>query len=78
MKNMKTMWMDEQKEVGVVELQDEVFGTSYHPVIFVDVEEREFKVINNLWYTTYHGARQFFRSKTNTYVVTGRMKKVRS
>lgn len=71
-----TLWLDEKKSLGVAELQDPVFGTSFHPVECTSYLKMEFMIIKNLWYTTYTGARHYFRADTNCYNPSGRMKKV--
>lgn len=71
-----TLWMDDDMHLGVVKVEDDVFGAYFQPVERTRNEKWELLLINNLWYTTYHGARQYFRSKTNPYCVTGKMKKV--
>ncbi|MBX0356942.1 hypothetical protein [Halobacillus sp. Nhm2S1] len=69
------MWLDEVGRLGVVERKDERFGSSFHP-IKMDERTKEIVIINNLWYTTYTGARHYFRLNTNDYRVSGRMQKV--
>ncbi|WP_226577476.1 hypothetical protein [Halobacillus litoralis] len=76
MKQVVAMWKDEKNNLGVIEVKDHIFGSSFHPVAFNSGQPYEYEIINNLWYTTYHGARQFFRSKTNTYKGNGRMRKI--
>ncbi|MGI8314359.1 hypothetical protein [Halobacillus mangrovi] len=71
-----TLWLDEKKSLGVAELQDPVFGTSFHPIECTSYSKEEFVIIANLWYTTYTGARHYFRADTNRYLPNGRMKKV--
>ncbi|RDY71152.1 hypothetical protein DXT76_09305 [Halobacillus trueperi] len=75
MKDILAMWLDEKGMLGVIERKDERFGSSYHP-IQADEKRKEIVIINNLWYTTYTGARHYFRLNTNDYRVSGRMQKV--
>ncbi|WP_052158942.1 hypothetical protein [Halobacillus sp. BBL2006] len=71
-----TLWLDDENHLGVVELEDRVFGTSFHPVQCTSKVGGSFQIINYLWYTTYTGARHYFRAHTNSYTPAGRMKKV--
>ncbi|ARI77944.1 hypothetical protein HM131_14280 [Halobacillus mangrovi] len=71
-----TIWLDEKKSLGVAELTDPVFGTSFHPIECTSYSKKEYVIIANLWYTTYTGARHYFRAHTNRYHPDGRMKKV--
>ncbi|REJ10958.1 hypothetical protein [Halobacillus trueperi] len=75
MKDILAMWLDEKGMLGVIERKDERFGSSFHP-IKSDEKTRDMVIINNLWYTTYTGARHYFRLNTNDYRVSGRMQKV--
>ncbi|MGP4076412.1 hypothetical protein [Halobacillus sp. K22] len=70
------MWVDGNEYLGIIEVKDDVFGTCYHPIKLSPEDNEEFFIINNLWYTTYNGARQFFRLHTNQYAIEGRMRKV--
>ncbi|ARI76220.1 hypothetical protein [Halobacillus mangrovi] len=76
--NVKTMWVDENKALGIVEVEDRTFGSAFHPVKYVAPNKGEFLVINRLWYTTYNGAREFFRAKTNAHIISGRLKKMKA
>ncbi|WP_206659675.1 hypothetical protein [Halobacillus litoralis] len=73
MENIHTIWLDDKSVHGIVKVQGCIFEFLYYPIVF-DEMIGEFKIINNLWYTTYHGAREYFRSSTNPYYVAGRMK----
>lgn len=75
MQGILAMWLDEDGRLGVIERKDERFGSSFHPVK-KDERTKEMVIINNLWYTTYTGARHYFRLNTNNYRVSGRMQKV--
>ncbi|MBN9654057.1 hypothetical protein J0K78_07260 [Halobacillus sp. GSS1] len=75
MKGILAMWLDEEGILGVIERKDQRFGSSFHP-IKKDEKTKEMMIINNLWYTTYTGARHYFRLNTNEYHVSGRMQKV--
>ena len=75
MKGILAMWLDEEGILGVIERKDQRFGSSFHP-IKKDEKTKEMMIINNLWYTTYTGARHYFRLNTNEYRVSGRMQKV--
>ncbi|MCP3031590.1 hypothetical protein LF817_09530 [Halobacillus sp. A1] len=75
MKGIKNAWEDDKGRIGIIEVEEKVFGSTFHPVVWKD-EKRNYHVINNLWYTTYHGAREFFRAPTNRFAVEGRMKKI--
>ncbi|MBA2176095.1 hypothetical protein H0266_14455 [Halobacillus locisalis] len=72
MEGFETVWLDDKSAHGIVKVQDCRFEFIYHPIVF-DERIGEFIVINNLWYTTYHGAREYFRSSTNAYSA-GKMK----
>jgi len=74
MKRIVNSWSDTNGRLGIVEIEDDTFGTCYHPVLIDSNNNLSF--INNLWYTTYNGARQFFRLATNEYWITGRLTKV--
>ncbi|PBB06363.1 hypothetical protein CKW00_03260 [Salimicrobium humidisoli] len=76
MKIMTQVWMDARHRVGIMEREDGRLGRTYHPIEVTDREKGEFSVIGNKWFTTYNGAREFFRHETNHYTVQGRMKKV--
>ncbi|MFG6147717.1 hypothetical protein [Halobacillus sp. B23F22_1] len=76
MEKTKTVWVDPQKKYGILKIEDEVFGASFHPIEITSSEPWKYSIINNLWYTTYNGARQYFRVKTNPHVVRGRMVKI--
>ncbi|TGB03612.1 hypothetical protein [Halobacillus salinus] len=73
MENVHTIWLDHQWSHGIIKVPDSIFGFLYHPIAY-DEAQGEFRIINNLWYTTYHGAREYFRSPNNPYSVAGRMK----
>ncbi|GEN52729.1 hypothetical protein [Halobacillus faecis] len=75
MHGILAIWLDEEGRLGVIERKDERFGSSFHP-IQKDEKTKEMVIINNLWYTTYTGARHYFRLNTNEYRVAGRMQKV--
>ncbi|GGF29189.1 hypothetical protein GCM10010954_30400 [Halobacillus andaensis] len=76
MEKTKTIWVDPNKKYGILKIEDEVFGASFHPIEINSSDPWKYTIINNLWYTTYNGARQYFRVKTNPHVVTGRMVKI--
>ncbi|SIS40897.1 hypothetical protein SAMN05421687_102274 [Salimicrobium flavidum] len=76
MRIMTQVWMDDKHRVGIMEREDGTLGNTYHPIEITDKEKREFSIIENKWFTTYNGARQFFRHETNDFIVQGRMKKV--
>ncbi|MFD1019650.1 hypothetical protein [Thalassobacillus hwangdonensis] len=72
--NTKRVWLDKNKSLGIIESEHSIFGSCFHPIILYGADE--FYTINNLWYTTYHGAREFFKAPTNRCEVTGRMREV--
>ncbi|KHE68656.1 hypothetical protein, partial [Halobacillus sp. BBL2006] len=73
---IKTMWVDDKKAFGIVEVEDKAFGSAFHPVKYGTRDDEAFSVINRLWYTTYNGAREYFRARTNPHIISGRMKKI--
>ncbi|SEH46991.1 hypothetical protein SAMN05192559_101625 [Halobacillus karajensis] len=73
MENIHTIWLDDKSVHGIIKVHDSIFEFLFHPIVF-DELIGEFQIINKLWYTTYHGAREYFRSPTNAYYVAGRMK----
>jgi hypothetical protein len=73
MENLHTIWLDDRCVHGIIKIHDSIFGFLFHPIV-LDESKGECRIINNLWYTTYHGAREYFRSPTNAYRVAGRMK----
>ncbi|SFJ70057.1 hypothetical protein SAMN04487936_103378 [Halobacillus dabanensis] len=75
MQGIREMWLDQTGELGVIEREDQRFGSSFHP-IKMEGKTKEILIINNLWYTTYTGARHFFRLHSNDYRVSGRMQRV--
>ncbi|CDQ20279.1 hypothetical protein [Halobacillus karajensis] len=75
MQDILAIWLDDQENLGVIEKESDPFGSSFHP-IKRDRKTGEILVINNLWYTTYTGARHYFRLNTNEFRVCGRMHKV--
>ncbi|WP_226577361.1 hypothetical protein [Halobacillus litoralis] len=75
MGEIQALWLDERREVGIVKCSDHVFGVAYHPIQIMG-KKNSYKVIEQLWYTTYNGARQYFRFYTNSFQVTGRMRQV--
>ncbi|MCA1023821.1 hypothetical protein GLW04_01975 [Halobacillus litoralis] len=76
MEHVVAIWKDEKNGLGIIEVKDQVFGSSFHPVCYQKESEGKYSIINGLWYTTYHGARQYFRAKTNPYSGYGRMRKI--
>lgn len=72
MQNLHTIWLDEKRIHGIIKTHDSIFQFLFHPIVFDEVTG-EFHIINNLWYTTYNGAREYFRSPTNDYHVAGKM-----
>ncbi|UOQ43395.1 hypothetical protein MUN89_15915 [Halobacillus salinarum] len=76
MGKLLTIWKDIKGNVGIIELVDGIFDRSFYPVVFSSKDMSGYEIIGNRWYTTYTGARQFFRAKTSTYIVKGRMIKV--
>lgn len=76
MKRIVNMWSDRDGCLGIIELEDDAFGTCFHPIQITSSNKKHFTIIHNLWYTTYNGARQFFRLKTNDYWISGRLSKV--
>ncbi|SFG39008.1 hypothetical protein SAMN05216353_13931 [Halobacillus alkaliphilus] len=70
---IQTVWLDECRKLGIVKCRNSVFGNLYYPIT-IDPEQLEYGRIHQLWYTTYNGARQFFRLNTNNYHVSGRMR----
>ncbi|MGP4076913.1 hypothetical protein [Halobacillus sp. K22] len=75
LKKLCNMWTDDRETLGIVEWEDEVFGTCFRPIKLSDKEYGGFKLIGKRWYTTYNGAREFFRHKTNNLRISGRMRK---
>ncbi|SFF73316.1 hypothetical protein SAMN05216353_10761 [Halobacillus alkaliphilus] len=75
MKKLCNMWTDELGILGILEWEDEVFGTCFRPIKISENEYGGFSLIGKRWYTTYNGAREFFRHKTNDLTINGRMKK---
>ncbi|MCA1011591.1 hypothetical protein [Halobacillus halophilus] len=70
---IQNIWLDECRESGIVKCQNKVFESLYYPIT-LDSEQQSYGRIHQLWYTTYNGARQFFRLDTNDYRVSGRMR----
>ncbi|MGP4070163.1 hypothetical protein [Halobacillus sp. B29] len=75
MKKICSMWTDEQEALGIIEWEDEVFGTCFRPIKLSEHDHGGFSLIGKRWYTTYNGAREFFRHKTNNLRINGRMRK---
>ncbi|MBX0356107.1 hypothetical protein [Halobacillus sp. Nhm2S1] len=73
MERLHTIWLDDTYVHGIIKIYDSIFEYLFHPIVLDEIKG-EYRVINNLWYTTYHGAREFFRSPSNPYSVVGRMK----
>ncbi|MBM7554508.1 hypothetical protein [Thalassobacillus pellis] len=76
MKKTVNMWVDRSGKLGILEMEDAVFGQCFRPILLSSLEKREYRFIKGLWYTTYSGARQFFRQESNPYQVQGRMRKI--
>ncbi|MYL30380.1 hypothetical protein GLW03_11155 [Halobacillus halophilus] len=73
MEKMLDLWLDEKEKYGIAKMTHHVFGVSYHPLRRIG--NGKYTVINQLWYTTYNGARQYFRQFTNNDFASGRMRK---
>ncbi|WP_051254565.1 hypothetical protein [Halobacillus kuroshimensis] len=73
MEKMLGLWLDEKGRYGIAKMTHPVFGVSYHPLRFAG--HGTYTIINQLWYTTYNGARQYFRQFTNNDFASGRMRK---
>jgi hypothetical protein len=74
MKNVHTIWLDGKSVYGIIKVHDSIFEFLFYPIV-LDKRKEEFQIISKLWYTTYNGAREHFRTSTNHYNVDGKMKK---
>ena len=66
-----TVWLDETKDFGIVEMENSVLGNVFCPIESNQLlSNSKYSIINYLWYPNYQGARKSIKP-----FVTGKLSK---